>query len=283
MRINAFLAYVVKRTKIQRHHQSRCMLRFFPVCLLVITSLILFPSCDSAQDESINRIKTRGQIILAMGRDFPPFYYFNDKNELVGFEVDVARELAERLGVGLKLVNVEWTAIIDGLLADRYDGILASMAVTEERSERVAFSIPYYYSVSQLFVRRDALFKNPFELKDRIVGVSAGTTYEKDARERLTATIKYYSSAKESLTELNQGALEGVITDRVVGLYIMNVKNYVIKPLGAPLHSEKIAAAFRKQDKTLLKKVDEIMEDMQQDGTLNQLIKKVAGQEYELF
>jgi polar amino acid transport system substrate-binding protein len=217
-----------------------------------------------------------------MGRDFPPFYYRNENNELEGFEVDVAREVAKRLGVRLKLVNIEWSGILDGLLAEMYDGVLSSMAVTEERKKIVAFSRPYYFSGSQVFVATDSDFKQTEALSGKRIGVAGGTTYETDAADTLGAKIRYYRHAGEALNALNRHEIDGVITDRVVGLYLMNSHRLDIRPLGAPLRNEEIAIAFRKGDRSLRGAVNRIIEDMGQDDTLNRLIRKVAGQQYEL-
>lgn len=89
-----------------------------------------------------------------MSGGYPPFNFYSDTNELVGFDVDVAREVAARLGVALKPVTTEWSGIIEGLRSGVYDGILGSMAVTEDRLKVVNFSTPYYYSGAQMMVKR---------------------------------------------------------------------------------------------------------------------------------
>jgi len=88
--------------------------------------------------------------------------------------------------------------------------------------------------------------------------------------------IRLYKDDNQTLLELHKGVLDGVITDKVVGIYLMNSGQFDMKPLGVPLRSEKIAVAFRKEDDALLKEVNKILEAMRQDGTLSSLIKKVA-------
>ena len=252
------------------------------IALLLLTTILHPMGCGSDPESSLVRIKNKGEIVFAMGRDFPPFYYRNTKNEWMGFEVDVAREMAQRLGVRLKLVNVEWSGILDGLLAKMYDGVLASMAVTEERKRVVDFSIPYYFSASQLFVLNSAGFKQPAELKGKIVGVVGGTTYEMDAEQNLKSKIRYFKNSGEAMNALSQKEIDGVITDRVVGIYLMESHQLDIRPLGAPLRNEQIAVAFRKEDRSLLQAVNQQLKKMDEDGTLSRLIRKVAGQEYGL-
>lgn len=247
---------------------------------LMMMSLLLFPSCSSDKDDSLTRIRNARQISFAMEGTYPPFNFYNDKNELVGFDVDVAREVGKRLGVKVKLVATEWSNIIQGLRSGAYDGILGSMAVTEERKKLVAFSVPYYYSGSQLMVRKDASFKYPTDLKGRTIGVVGGTTYENDAKMLEAGRIRLYKDDYQCLRELHMGILDGIITDTVLGLYQMTIGKFDIKCLGVPLRREKIAVAFRKEDDNLLKKVNKILEAMSKDDTLNNLIKKVALCEY---
>jgi polar amino acid transport system substrate-binding protein len=207
---------------------------------------------------------------------YPPFSFYTDKNELVGFDVDVAHEVAKRLGVKVKIVTKDWSSIIQGLRSGDYDGILASMAVTEERMKLVAFSVPYYYSGAQLMVRSDASFKSVTDLKGKNIGVVGGTTYENDAKLLGAGRIRLYKDDKQTIQELQKGVLDGVITDKVVGYYLMNNKRFEIKLFGDLLRNEKIAIAFRKEDDALIKKVNKILESMLKDGSLENLIKKVA-------
>ena len=249
---------------------------FWTILSLIVASVLLFPACSTDQGDSLARIKNAGQISFAMEGTFPPFNFYSDKNELVGFDVDVAREMASRLGVRFRPVITEWSGIIEGLLSRTYDGILASMAVTEERLRLVNFSVPYYYSGAQLMVRKDAPFKGPEDLRGRTIGVCSGTTYENDAKDLGAGDIRLYKDDIQALTELHKGAVDGAITDKVMCIYIMNREKLDIKPLGATLRSERMAVAFRKEDVTLLKKVNKILEAMHKDGTLNSLIIKVA-------
>jgi polar amino acid transport system substrate-binding protein len=252
------------------------------ILVFLMASFALFPACSADKGDSLTRVKKAGQILFAMSTGYAPFSFYNDKKELVGFDVDVAHEVAKRLGVELKIVITPWSGIIDGLQSKAYDGILGSMAVTEDRLKVVNFSIAYYYSGAQLMVRKDAPFKSPSDLKGATIGIEAGTTYEKDAEVLGAGDIRLYHDSYKALVDLQKGVLDGSITDKVAGIYAMNVGKLEIKPLGASLRNETIAVAFRKEDDTLLKEVNKILKAMHRDGTLNALIKKVAGGEYNV-
>lgn len=239
----------------------------------VAVSFFLFGlvACSDKEVDSLERVRKAGEISFAMSGGYPPFNFYSDSNELVGFDVDVAREVATRLGVSLKPVTTEWSGIIEGLRSGVYDGILGSMAVTEDRLKVVNFSSPYYYSGAQMMVKKDSSYTSPEDLRGRIVGVVTGTTFADDAAKLGVGEVKLYKDDTQTLTELSSGVVDGVITDRVVGVNAMNSGKFEIEPLGAPLRSENIAVAFNKNDDTLLAAVDQILGVMHEDGTLARL------------
>lgn len=124
-----------------------------------------FPKDDVAKDDSLNRVKKAGKIKFAMSGGYPPFNYFTENDELTGFDVEIGKEVAKRLGVQYEPVTTDWSGILEGLRSGRYDGIFGSMAVTSKRLEVVDFTDPYYYSGAQLIVRNDSKIKSPEDLK----------------------------------------------------------------------------------------------------------------------
>ena len=124
-----------------------------------------FSKDEPAKDGSLERVKKAGKIRFAMSGGYPPFNYFTEKDELTGFDVDIGKEVAKRLGVEYEPVTTEWSGILEGLRSGRYDGIFGSMAVTEKRLEVVDFTNPYYYSGAQLIVRNDSKINGPEDLK----------------------------------------------------------------------------------------------------------------------
>lgn len=252
------------------------MRRFTALYLALISLFIVVSVCGCSQQEKtgLEKVKDSGEVSFAMSGGYPPFNYFNKQNELVGFDVDVAKEVAKRLNVNLKPVTTEWSGIIEGLRSGIYSGILGSMAATEQRKMVVDFSTPYYYSGAQMFVRSDSPYTSPEDLKDKAIGLVTGTTFEQDAKNLGVSDIRLYKDDTHTLTELSNGVIEGVITDRVVGVNAMNSGKFKIKPLGSPLRKEDIAVAFRKEDKTLTEEVNKILKQMHEDGTLTEISKK---------
>ncbi|MFP4168753.1 MAG: ABC transporter substrate-binding protein [Desulfonatronovibrionaceae bacterium] len=240
----------------------------------MLVSLLLMSGCGEEEQDSLTRVKDKGEISFAMSGGYPPFNFYNEENELVGFDVDVGKAVAERLDVEFKPVTTEWSGIIEGLRSGAYDGILGSMAVTPDREKVVDFSTPYYYSGAQLVVRNDSDFSSPDDLEGKIIGVVTGTTFEDDAEKLGAGKVNLYKDDTQTLTELNNEVVDAVITDRVVGVNAMNSGKFEIELLGTPLRSEDIAVAFRKDEDTLRDEVDSILEDMHADGTLTEISRR---------
>lgn len=230
-------------------------------------------SSISNGDKSLQRVKDAGEISFAMSGGYPPFNFYNEENKLCGFDVDVCNEVAKRLKVNFKPVTTDWSGIIEGLRAGVYDGILGSMAITKERSEVVDFSTPYYYSGAQLLVRKDSSYQKSEDLSGKKVGLATGTTFEGDAN-KIGADVKLYKNDNQTLLELNNGNIDAVITDRVVGVNAINQGDLDFKLLGNPLRSEDIAVAFRQEDDSLREAIDVILQEMHEDGTLAELSEK---------
>ncbi len=245
--------------------------------ILFAALAFVLAGCSQEPQNALERVTSKGEVSFAMSGGYPPFNFFNEKNELVGFDVDVAREVATRLGVDLKPVTTEWSGIIEGLRSGAYDGILGSMAITPERLKVVDFSMPYYYSGAQLLVRKDAALASTADLAGKAVGVVTGTTFEGDAKRLGAGEVRLYKDDTQTLTELDNGVIDGVITDRVVGIGAMNSGKFAVRLLGSPLRSEDIGVAFRKDDGALRAKVDSILKAMHDDGTLTRFSEKWLG------
>ncbi|AEV28019.1 periplasmic component of amino acid ABC-type transporter/signal transduction system [Sphaerochaeta pleomorpha str. Grapes] len=220
-------------------------------------------------------------IAFAGSGGYPPFNYMTDEGSVIGFDVDVAKEIAKRLGKEMEYKTTAWDGIIEGLRAKRYDAILGSMGITEAREKVVDFSIPYYYSGPQLIVRRDSTIKGVSDLKATSrVGLVTGTTFEEDAA-KLGVVTKLYEDDNQTLMELINGRLDGVLTDRIVGLNAIGKLQggEQLMLVGSVLRSEKMGIAFHDGDDALRTQVNAILVQMQEDGTLATISAKWFGGE----
>jgi polar amino acid transport system substrate-binding protein len=258
----------------ENHREETAMkTRKISVLLAIIMALsVLLTACAgkaTEETDSLQRVLDAGKLTVVGSGGYPPFNYFDEDGNVVGFDVDVGREIAKRLGVELNYVTSDWDGLIEGLRNKRYDGILGSMAITDERLEVVSFTDPYYYSGAQLVVRSDSGITDPSEMDGKTIGVTTGTNFVADA-ESLDADVSMYQDDNATLMELINGRLDGVITDRLVAVKAMSEMSGgdSLTLAGNILRLESMGIAINQQDDTLLDRINEILADMRDDGTL---------------
>jgi len=230
----------------------------------------------AAGDGSLERVRRAGQLVVGIEGAFPPFNMFDETGELVGFDVDIAREIARRLGVDVQFVPTAWEGIVVGLLIGSYDAIISSLAITPERQERVAFTQTYYRSGAQIVVPSGSDIKNADDLPGRRVGATVGTTYL-DALEELGVAAVGYESDLQAFQDLAIGRLDAVVTDRLVAIMIIGERGYDMELVGDLLYTENIGIAVRHQDEDLRIAIDEALTSMYEDGTYTAISHKWFG------
>ena len=228
-----------------------------------------------AAEDSLQRVLDAGKITFIGSGGYPPFNYFDENGTVVGFDVDVGAEIAKRLGVELDYITGDWDGLTEGLRNKRFDGILGSMGITPARLEIVNFTDPYYYSGAQLFVRADSGITDPTQMAGKSIGVATGTTFVDDA-EALEADVRLYQDDNATLMDLISGRIDGVITDRLVGLGAMKTiaGGADLMLAGSILRLEQMGIAINKDDTTLLAKLNQILSDMFADGTMKSISEK---------
>ena len=238
-------------------------------------AVICFISCIGLS-VSANGQKDAGDLIKFAGSGgYPPFNFMTDSNEVDGFDVDVAKEIARRMDLELEYVTTAWDGIIEGLRAGRYNGILGSMAITEERLKIVDFSDPYYYSGAQVVVRKDSGIQDLSDIgPETLIGVVTGTTFVEDV-EGMGAQPRLYEDDNQTLMELINGRIDAVISDRVVAVNAMNriAEGDDLMLTGELLRKERCAIAFQKDD-AFTAEVNAVLAEMRADGTLTEISKK---------
>lgn len=223
---------------------------------------------DPKDDGSLARVLGENLFAVAGSGGYAPFN-FMDGDNVVGFDVETGEAIAQRLGVELNYITTAWDGITEGVRTGRYDAVLGSMAITPERLETVSFTVPYYYSGAQLVVLNDAGITDPSQMKGKVIGVTTGTTFATDV-EALGAEVILYEDDAQTLMELLNGRVDGVITDRLVVIRAIGEMpgGERLSMVGEILRLEEMALAVNKNDVELLEKLNEILTAMHADGTL---------------
>jgi ABC-type amino acid transport substrate-binding protein len=263
--------------------------------LLVMTLCLIFmlAACGSSEKSSSNggkdanedsgilaAIKKNGVIEIGIEGAYPPFNYFDKSNKLIGFDVDIANEITKRMGVKPNYVATPWDTIIGGLQSKKYAIIISSMAITEERKQKVDFTDPYYHTGAQLFVNEDySEIKDPKkDINGKKIGVAIGTTFEKKATE-LGATIVNYKSDLLTFQDLANKRVVGVITDKAVGSRMIKEKGFKFKAVGDMLYRDAAGITLNKNEEALKAEINKHLKDMMEDGTYEAISKKWFGED----
>ena len=254
-------------------------------------------------DDKLAQVLQSGTLVIATDPAYPPQSELLDgvpqaeqtrcspteytSNQMKGFDIDVAREIARRLGVEPCFVVPKWTQIVSGNWGDHWDISVGSMAVTRERMAALYFTQPYDAGQAVLFVYKDnQTYQEPSDLSGKRIGVCTGCAYEFYLKGTLdipgekinfairNATIVGYDTDTDALNDLAAGDgvhLDGAITDPDTGKAVIQ-NGLPIKQLGGPLYYDYVAAAIDKNSSkdpiSFVRKVSQIIQQMHQDGTL---------------
>ncbi|RDL47100.1 L-cystine-binding protein FliY [Ensifer sp. M14] len=233
-----------------------------------------------AQADDLQKIEEAGKLSVALSGVFPPFSFVDESNKVVGFDADIGSEIARRLKVEPNIVTTAWDGIIAGLVTGRYDTIIGSMSITDERKKAVDFVGPYYRSGLAVFVRKGAAVARVDELKGKTIGVTLGEAAEKWARDQNTFEIRTYKGLPEMLLDLGAGRVDAIVADDVpvfVAIAKSNAPIEQIKDDKLPRYD--IGIAIRKDNPELAAAMQKALDDMMADGTYEAISKKWIGQD----
>ncbi|MHB9024007.1 MAG: ABC transporter substrate-binding protein [Armatimonadota bacterium] len=217
---------------------------------------------------------------VAMSGLYPPFNYFDEQNHLVGFDVDVAREIAQRLNRTPNLITTAWDGILAGLVAHKFDVIIGSMAITEERKKTVNFSAPYYVSGAQLIVRNGSPIAQLKDLRGKTVGVTVGETYAAYLQAHdpgIKRLSPYKGGVPNLLIELKNKRIDAFVSDRLVGLHAIKTAGSDAVLAGEFLYREEMGIAVARGDDDLLAEINDALAAMKADGTYARISSKWFG------
>jgi polar amino acid transport system substrate-binding protein len=215
---------------------------------------------------------------IAVDTTYPPMEFESADGKIIGLDVDLAKEIAKQLNVTAEFIVMPWDGILAGLASNRYDIIMSSMNITDERSAQVNF-VPYI-SMGQVFITKSALtkVKSEKDLAGRVVAVQADTTsytalenFKKNGIK--IKDIKAFKGATEAFSAVKSGQAEVILIDEAVGLYYASLDSKTFIVTGEALKPEPIGIAIRKSDKELHKAISGIVKKMKDDGTFKKIYK----------
>lgn len=238
---------------------------------------------SSSVDDSLKKVQEKGKFVLGLDDSFPPMGYRDEDGEIVGFDIDTAREVCRRLGVELVAQPIDWAAKEQELQTGNIDCIWNGFTITEERLKAMTFSEPYVDNAQVAVVKISSGINTLSDLKGKIIGVQAGSS----AEDAIEDTEGFKESVKEivefddnlmALMDLEIGGVDAVIMDLLVANdNISRSGKGIFKVLDEGLANEEYGIGFRKGDVALRDAVQAALNDMAADGTLAGIAEKWFG------
>jgi len=259
-------------------------------CFAVLTLTTLLLSCEEFKNSSSNQDRV---LVLATSAEYPPFEFRKD-SKIVGFDIDLAEELAQRLGYTLKILDMEFNAVIPALQSGQADFVMAGMTVTDERKNNVDFTGVYYHNSFALIARKGTKFSSDKDLLGKKLGVQLGSTMEKLGKQKSkeNGNLQLVSLGSNSILieELKAERLDAVVMERVQAQAFSKFHpslHHFALPEWGPSLAEGYAIAFPKNPKLLGKdeklraQFDQVLNQLKQEGKMSQITEKWLGTHHD--
>ena len=266
---------------------------FLLAALMAFSAVSCNQSADTGVDDSWEKIQEKGEIVLGMDDAFPPMGYTDTATgEIIGFDVDVAKEVFSRLGVELKLQPIEWNSKEMELDGGNVDLLWNGYSYTEDRAEKQTLSDAYMKNNQVILVKADSSYQSFADLAGKSLGVQSDSSAEdalesdeaREFRESLGEIVPIDDYSK-AILEIENGLIEAIAIDEVVArFYLTNdpgAYRIIEKEDGTveSLAVEDYVIGFRKGDQALCDKVNETLKEMKADGTLGEISEKWFGED----
>ncbi len=244
------------------------VLAIFTAALILFTLFSLI-SCSETIDSKYLKI--------GVDDSYPPMEYKDDKGNTIGFDIDIAKEIARRLGKEPQFVSTAWDGVFFALNTKKFDCIISSVSMTAKRLSEFTFTKAYIANSQMIVVKPgDNSISKPEDLAGKKIGCQVSTTANESAtklQEKGTkfAELKTYDQVIQPFADMKAGRLDAIIADEVVGQYYIGLDNANFKAASVKLTNEPIGICLKKGNKVLADKIQKAIDEMTADGTMKQI------------
>ena len=258
------------------------MKKILSILVVVVLAGAIMTGCGSKAKTGMEGITERGKMIVGLDDSFPPMGFRDENNEIVGFDIDLAREVGNHLGVEVEFRPVVWETIGMSLNNGDIDMIWNGYTISDARKKEVTFSDPYLKNQQIIVVGPDSDIASKADLAGKTIAIQAGST----SQDALEKDVEVFESLKEirkfennvdALLDLKVGRVEAVVVDSVVGRYYMAIHPEDYFVVDDSFKDEFYGIGMRKEDGTFVSAINKALKEMGQDGSAEKISNKWFG------
>ena len=241
--------------------------------LTLVSTMSLFTGCGQDQNAAGDS-DTSKKIVIGLDDNYPPMGFKDDKNEIVGFDVDLAKETVKRLNREVEFKAIDWSSKEAELSSKRVDILWNGLDITDERKKNMLFSNPYMNNRQIIFVKKGTTgISDEASLAGKIVGTQSASTAEEyfEANESVKnslSELRTYSDYLTAFMDLENGRVDAIVCDEIVGRYYASKHQEAIDVIDSTVGAtSQFGIAFRKDDTALQTEIQKAFDEVVKDGT----------------
>ena len=237
--------------------------------LLEAACSVSLVACGGKKEEE-KKAEDNKTLVMATNAEFPPYEYYEGE-EVVGIDVDIAKAVAEELGMELKIEDMAFDSVIPAVSSGKADIALAGLTVTDERKENLNFTDTYAKATQVIIVKEDSEIAGPDDLEGKKIGVQLGTTGDLYASDIKDAEVEQYNKGFEAVQATMQGKIDAVIIDSEPAKeFVAEAEG--LKILDEAFTEEEYAIGIAKDNDELLEKVNKALKSLKESGKLDEIV-----------
>ena len=245
----------------------------YALLLAVIMMLSLLSGCGK-KGTTLKDVQKAGELVVATSPDFPPFEELQSDGSVVGIEIDLLNIICEKLGVALKIEQMDFDSVLPGVQAGKFHLGASGISVTEERQKNVLFTDPYCLAAQAIVVTADSPITCKADLEGKTVSVQTGTTAESFCMAN-GYTVNSYAANSDAQTALTTGKVDAWVIDDLTAADMVAVYNESngeqLVILGDAMTTEPYAVAFSFGSEELVAEINSILKELVSDGTVAEI------------
>lgn len=259
------------------------MKKLIAILLAFCATFSLFATGNSetpmGEDNSLSYIQEKGEFVLGLDDAFPPMGFRDEDGKIVGFDIDLATEVFNRMGIELRLQPIDWDAKILDLNSKDIDAIWNGLTINEERQAQITFSKPYLANEQIIIVQAGSSIDTRATLSGKTVGIQLGSSAQDgvdnypEVRDSFKELVKYQDNV-QALMDLKTGRIDAVVVDSIAGRYYISQNPGDYQVASEDFAAEQFGVGFRKGNQKLANEVDRILDEMVKDGTAEKIAQK---------